>query len=37
MEPGGDYGGFVFLGNRLAEDQGTDVYAVDRGGFGNSS
>jgi hypothetical protein len=33
---GGHSGGFVFLGNRLAEDQGTDVYAVDRRGFGNS-
>ncbi len=33
---GGHSGGFLFLGNRLAEEQGTDVYAIDRRGFGNS-
>jgi alpha-beta hydrolase superfamily lysophospholipase len=33
---GGHSGGFLFLGNRLAEEQGTDFYAIDRRGFGNS-
>ena len=33
---GGHSGGFLFLGNRLSKEQSTDVYAIDRRGFGNS-
>jgi len=33
---GGHSGNFAFMGKRLAEEHGMEVYAIDRRGFGNS-